>query len=229
MGDRYTLHQKLAVLFGGLAAAFALASATILPVQMWVSAVGAKLHSFGSFGVILFATMYVAGAMAFVPASAFSLVAGLIYGVWGIPLAWLSMMAVAATSFPLARCLLATHVTRLVDERRFLHTVAEVIDEEGWRMVLLVRVSGIVPFGLQNYIFGVTHIAFVPYLLATSVGVLPSILLYTGAGAFGNAAIEGGETGLLRPILLTGVVLAALALVMITGRKVRARLKEQKA
>jgi uncharacterized membrane protein YdjX (TVP38/TMEM64 family) len=69
--------------------------------------------------------------------------------------------------------------------------VAEVIDEEGWRMVLLVRVSGIVPFGLQNYIFGVTRLAFLPYLLATSVGVLPSILLYGGLGAVGNVAADG--------------------------------------
>jgi len=104
--------------------------------------------------------------------------------------------------------------------------VAAVIDEEGWRMVLLVRISGIVPFGLQNYSFGVTQIPFGPYLLATSVGVLPSILLYAGVGAIGNTAVDEGRHSALRMALLTAAVLAGVALIVITARKVRRRLAQ---
>ena len=128
-------------------------------------------------------------------------------------------------SFPLARHLLSRRVQALVKHRRILRVVTEIINEEGWRMVLLVRVSGIVPFGLQNYTFGVTRIAFGPYLLASSVGVLPSILLYAGVGAVGNAAGDS-SAGNLRLALLTVAVLAGIAVIAITARKVRVRLAQ---
>ena len=134
----------------GLIAAFALAAATVLPVQSWVFGVASRLNGWGVGGALIFTAIYAAGAMALVPASAFSLAAGLIYGGWGILISWLAMMGVAATSFPLARRFLASRVRGVVDRRRLLRTVATVIDEEGWRMVLLVRISGIVPFGLQK-------------------------------------------------------------------------------
>ena len=219
--------HKLTTVSVGLIAGFALAAATVLPVQSWVVGVASRLHGWGVGGALIFTAIYAAGAMALVPASAFSLAAGLIYGGWGILISWLAMMGVAATSFPLARRFLASRVRGVVDRRRLLRTVATVIDEEGWRMVLLVRISGIVPFGLQNYSFGLTQIRFWPYLLATSVGVLPSILLYAGVGAIGNsAADETGHNG-FRLALFTAAVLAGVAVIVITARKVRKRLAEQ--
>jgi len=218
--------QKLIAAGGILIGAFAIAASTVLPVHAWVVGLAANLQGLGVGGAVLFAAIYVVGAMALIPASAFSLAAGLIYGIWGILLAWLAMMAVAATSFPLARRLLTGRVRGVVERKRLLRTVAAVIDEEGWRMVLLVRISGIVPFGLQNYSFGVTQIPFGPYLLATSVGVLPSILLYAGVGAIGNTAVDESRYSGLRVALLTAAVLAGVALIVITARKVRRRLAQ---
>jgi uncharacterized membrane protein YdjX (TVP38/TMEM64 family) len=220
-----SLPQKLIAVGGILIVTFAIAASTVLPVHAWVVGLATSLQGLGVGGAVLFAAIYVVGSMALVPASAFSLAAGLIYGASGILLAWLAMMAVAATSFPLARGLLAGRVRRVVQRKRLLRTVAAVIDEEGWRMVLLVRISGIVPFGLQNYSFGITQIPFGPYLLASSVGVLPSIVLSAGVGAIGHAAAETRHNG-LRLALLTAAVLAGVAVIAITVRKVRARLAQ---
>ena len=200
------------------------ASTFLLPLQDWLGALGATLQGFGLLGALLFAAIYVAAAMALVPASALSLAAGLLYGPAGIALAWASMMVVAAISFPLSRRLLAGRVRPFVEARRRLRVVADIIDQEGWRMVLLVRVSGIIPFGLQNYVLGVTRIGLAPYLAATSIGVLPSILLYAGAGAFGNAAATGDQP--LRVAVLALAAAAAFTLIVVTVRKVRARLGE---
>ena len=100
----------------------------------------------------------------------------------------------------------------------------EVADEEGWRMVLLIRISGVVPFGLQNYALGLTGIGLVPYLLATAVGALPSILVYAGLGALGQATVDGEGTGSGRLVLLAVAIVASLALVLLTAQKVRRRL-----
>jgi len=226
--EAFSMKQKIAAAVAVLLVVLAVAGSTVLPVQTWVMELATRLQAHGVAGAVLFGLIYIIGAMALVPASAFSLAAGLIYGFSGMALAWLAMMAVAATSFPLARRLLSARVDGFVQKRRLLGIVTEVINEEGWRMVLLVRVSGIVPFGLQNYIFGVTRIAFGPYLLATSVGVLPSILLYAGVGALANAAaaFSGGH---LRIALLAVAVMAGIAVITITARKVRARLGQRGA
>ena len=121
-------------------------------------------------------------------------------------------MMVAATSFPLARRLLSRRVQAFVQHRTLLRVLTEIVNEEGWRVVLLVRVSGIVPFGLQNYTFGVTRI----------------ILLYAGVGAVGNAAGDS-SAGNLRLALLTVAVLAGVAVIAITARKVRVRLAQHQS
>lgn len=96
-------------------------------------------------------------------------------------------------------------------------------------MVLLVRISGIVPFGLQNYVLGVTRIGFMPFLLASSIGVLPSILVYAGAGAFGQATLAGPETSSLKIVALCLSAAAALTLVVITARRIRTKISSHRS
>jgi len=221
-----TFKKRLSLALIALATALTVVIATsVLPLADWILALGIRLHGYGLIGVVLFSSIYVAFTLVFVPASTFSLAAGLLYGVWGIPLSWASMMVAALIAFPLARGVLAGRVEALLAEQPRVRLVTDAINEEGWRMVLLVRVSGIVPFGLQNYLFGVTRISFVAYVLASSVGVLPSILLYAGIGAFGQASLDGTEMGFLKLAVLALSVTAALALVVITARRIRVRLK----
>lgn len=195
-----------------------------LPVQSWLLTLGERLQSFGVFGLIGFVAIYVIGSMVLIPASALSFAAGFLYGPFGIVLSWAAMLVVAAISFPLARHLVAPSIGRLMNERPRIRIVADVIDDEGWRMVLLIRVSGFIPFGLQNYVLGVTKVPFAPYLTASSFGFLPSILVYAGSGAFGSAALTGAGTGPLRLVLLALATLAGATLAILTGVKVRSRL-----
>lgn len=196
----------------------------VLPLQAWFGSLASRLTGLGAVGVCLFAFAYVVAVMAFVPASVLSLVSGLTYGPGGLVLSWCCMMTVAVLTRPLARRWLAPVVHGFVGRRRKLSAVMAVIEEEGWRMVLLVRISGIVPFGLQNHLLGVARLRTVPYLLATAVGVIPSILLYGGAGFLERRALTEGidhPGALAIPAL---AVLAGMALVATTAHKVRQKL-----
>lgn len=217
-----TAARMLSVAIGVFVAGLA-AAAALLPVAAWLDALGTSLRGAGLPGAMLFVLVYVAGVTLFVPAWTFSIAAGLLYGVWGIPLAWFAMMVAACVALPLTRAL-GRPVRSAIGRRRRLRRVAGAIDREGWRMVLLVRVSGIVPFGVQNCVFGITRIRLLPYGAATAVGVLPGVLLHAGAGAFGQATLAGPEAGAVRVAVLGTSVLAALALVFLTVRRIRARL-----
>jgi uncharacterized membrane protein YdjX (TVP38/TMEM64 family) len=208
---------------GALVVAVAAAAAN-LPVTDRLASLGAALAGSGPAGAALFALIYVGGVLLLVPAWTFSIAAGLLFGVWALPLSWSAMMAAAALAVPLTRRTLGGPVRAMIDRRPRLRLVADAIDEEGWRMVLLVRVSGIIPFGLQNYLLSLTGIRFGAYLAATAVGVLPGVLLHAGIGAFGQSLL-GGDASLARTAVLLVSVLAALTLIVLTARRLHSKLR----
>lgn len=90
-------------------------------------------------------------------------------------------------------------------------------------MILLVRLSGIVPFGIQNYAFGVTHVPFLQFAAATAVGVLPSVAISAGLGAFGGSVL-GESASTIQIVGAAVAILAGVAVVLLTVRKVREKL-----
>lgn len=211
------------LLAAGIAAGLVLLVA-ILPVQAGLIAAAETFRSYGAVGAALFALLFVLCAIALVPASPFSLAAGLVYGAPGLALAWLCMMVAGTVSFTLARRLLARPVRARVERHRLGRAALRVVDEEGWRMVLLIRVSGLVPFGMQNYGFAVSRVSFAGFAAATAVGVLPSIAISAGLGIAGTAAAESDCADALRLGGAGLAVAASLGVIAVTVGKVRARL-----
>jgi uncharacterized membrane protein YdjX (TVP38/TMEM64 family) len=77
-------------------------------------------------------------------------------------------------------------------------------------VVLLLRLSPIVPFGFANYAMGLTSVGFGPYVLASVLGMLPGTFLYVYLGWIGIESVRGGERSAWEWTFL-GVGLAATA------------------
>ena len=54
--------------------------------------------------------------------------------------------------------------------------VEHAIEHEGWKIVLLLRLTPLVPFNLLNYALACTAVRFWDYTWASSVGVLPGMV-----------------------------------------------------
>ena len=214
--------QRAVGLAVSLALVLAMVAAIHLPIDGWITAAGGRLLQHGPAGVAAYCVLFVLCAVALVPTFPLSFAAGLLYGPWGLVLAWFCIMLASALSLPIMRHLLGELVDTVLSGRPRLRLVSEVISDEGWRAVLLLRLSGGAPLGLQNCILAATKIRYLPYLLATAVGVLPGVALSAGSGAFGRAAVEMGDVG--RAGFLAVGVLAAITLVSVSAAKVRARL-----
>ncbi len=63
-------------------------------------------------------------------------------------------------------------------------------------MVLLLRLSPLVPYTLLSYTLGLTSVPFPSYLAASWLGMLPASIAYVSAGAAGRATLEGGAVQL---------------------------------
>jgi hypothetical protein len=93
------------------------------------------------------------------------------------------------------------------------------------RIVLLLRLSPLFPFNLLNYAFGLTRVKCIPYVIATSIGMMPSTIMYVYLGSLARAGVDlarrtvaewvfygfGLMATLIAVILITGIARRALA------------------
>merc|ERR1712070_458384 len=77
------------------------------------------------------------------------------------------------------------------DRFRALDTV---ISREGFKIVLLLRLSPLFPFALSNYLYGLTSVPFWDYFWRTLIGFAPGTTAYVYTGTMGKALIGGDST-----------------------------------
>ena len=189
----------------------------VLPVTEWIESLEKWIIDLGAVGVLAFVAIYVVATVVLVPASALTLLAGLAYGAWGFPLVIVSATLGACAAFLVGRHLARERVQKQIDGSDKFKAVNKAISSEGWKVVGLLRLSPVFPFGLQNYFFGVSSIGFLPYALATFVGIMPGTALYVYLGSIGKAA--GGGGGAAQWVLLgAGLVATAVVVWLVTRR-----------
>ena len=93
--------------------------------------------------------------------------------------------------------------------------------------MVLLRLSPIVPFNLQNYALAATAIPFWQYFTATLVGIIPGIAIYVYFGIFGRGLQSGPS--LLDWVLFGLGLFAAAALAILVIRQTKAKFAERSA
>jgi uncharacterized membrane protein YdjX (TVP38/TMEM64 family) len=167
------------------------------------------------------ATIFAIAAFVIFPRTILILTAGATFGFKVFPFVLLGSVTGSILAFLLARHVAANWVQARIARYPLLHTVANVIDEEGWRIIALLRLGAPIPSSLQNYALGLTHISVKTYSLATLFFSIPQIALFSFMGASGRASVlEDGASTASRIFLLAGIALAA-ALIWLIGVRVR--------
>lgn len=218
-GSRMKMHWKILIACGVMM--LLLLVWWQLPVKIWIDQFRAWILDLGVVGVVAFVLMYVLITVVLGPASALTLTAGLAYGAWGFPLVVLSATLAAAAAFLLGRYVARDRVTRWMNRDARLRSLNKAISDEGWRVVGLMRLSPLIPYGVQNYLFAVTQIGFVPFVLATIVGIMPATALYVYIGSLGQAV--GRFSGLQGVLIIAGLV-ATLLVAWFVGKRAKAAL-----
>lgn len=197
---------------------------TLVPMTDWIEQLRLWIVSLGLLGVVAFVGLYIVMTAVLGPVSGLTLMAGLAYGAWGFPLVIVSATLAAACAFLLGRYVAHERVNRWISGKPKLSALSRAVTAEGWRVVGLMRLSPIIPYGIQNYLFSVTNISFVPFVLATLVGIMPASALYVYIGSLGQAI---GKAGVLQWVLVV-VGLAVTALVAwVVGKRATQALEQQ--
>lgn len=144
----------------------------------------AWIEGLGPWGPPAFIAVYVLACVLFVPGSLLTLGIGAIYGLaWGTVYVSLAATTGATTAFLIGRHLARDWVTRKIGGNQGFAALDQAIAKEGWKIVLLARLSPAFPFNLLNYGLGLTRVPLRDYVLASWAGMLPGTVLYVYLGS----------------------------------------------
>lgn len=185
---------------------FILRSRGVHPQQIaqWLKAVGDRWWA-----PVAFIGMYIVFNVFLLPATALTLTAGVVWG-WVIGGLWVLAASTIASAIPYfigrsgsgwAQKLLEKRAARI---HRALHN-------EGFMSLLLMRLVPIVPYNVLNYAAGVAGIKVRDYFLATFIGTIPGIFIFTYLAASIASGLVSPRAAFVR-ILIAGALLALLAL-----------------
>lgn len=148
-------------------------------------------------GSVLFTFAYTAGVVLMLPAMVMAMSAGAIFGiVAGVLLSWLGSSVGQVIAFIAGRYVFRDVVVSYLT-RQFPKWTAidSAMSREGWKLVTLLRLSPIAPWNILNYALSVTSVPFATYTIASSLSILPYLVLfvYFGSMARNLADIFTGE------------------------------------
>lgn len=142
----------------------------------------AWVRSLGFWGPAAFVAAFGIAAVLLFPAMVLIVAGG---ALWGVVLGTVYVMLGAALgstlAFFAARYLVRGYVQRYVDNHPKLAAIDRAVEQEGLRLVFLLRLSPIVPFILLNYVLGISRVRYRDYIGGLA-GMVPVVLMYVYAG-----------------------------------------------
>lgn len=180
----------------------------------------------------------------FIPGSVLALCGGALFKWhWGTLLVWVGQSIGQVIAFVIGRYLLRDAVVANVTSRypKFA-AIDAALEREGWRLVVMMRLSPIVPWNVLNYLLSITGmllivcvcmwnivqsylcapthshtgVSFVSYSLASCAAVLPWLSLFTYLGSMATTAADV-FSGQASPAGQTRVVVAVASGVLLVA------------
>jgi uncharacterized membrane protein YdjX (TVP38/TMEM64 family) len=173
-----TKRMGLIVIVATLAAClyFLPLSASVVALVEW-----AQQHSVA--GPLTYIIFVVSATVLFLPGSAAIMIGGYMFGFLpGLVFASIAIPLGAQCAFEVGRWVARPWVRRKVADNARMNAIEVALREQAFVIIILTRLSLIIPFNLLNYAYGATSVSARTHLLATSVGMLPVIGLYIYLG-----------------------------------------------
>uniref|UniRef100_B8HV84 TVP38/TMEM64 family membrane protein n=1 Tax=Cyanothece sp. (strain PCC 7425 / ATCC 29141) TaxID=395961 RepID=B8HV84_CYAP4 len=164
------------------------------------------LQQAGIWAPTAYIVIYVVATVLILPSTPLNLVGGAIFGPW-LGTFWTSIAAVVAAviAFMFTRTIGRSIVSKRIAGR--WQAIDAEIQTGGLLYIIAIRLQPIIPYGLVNFIAGLTSIRFKDFFIGTALGTVPGIFPFVLLGSLGLKAIKTGD---YLPLLLALSLLALL-------------------
>lgn len=214
-----------------LVAAVVVIALFMLPVQEYLRALLEWTRGLGFWGYLVLIAAYIVATVLFLPGSILTLAAGFLFGV----IAGSIVVSIGATLGACAAFLVGRYLAREKVEQKVtgspkFSAIDRAVGDQGFKIVMLTRLSPVFPFNLLNYAFGLTRVRFGAYALASWLGMIPGTIMYVylGSTAKNLAQVFAGnvEGGTGQTILKIVGLLATIVVTVIITRIARRSLRQ---
>jgi len=190
------------------------------------------IEGLGSWGLAAFLGIYVLACVLFVPGWILTLGAGVLFGlVKGAVLVSVSATSGATVAFLIGRYVARDWVAWRLEGSEKFKAIDEAVGCEGWKIVLLTRLSPMFPFNLLNYAFGLTRISLRHYFFASWIGMLPGTVMYVYLGSLAGSVAAVGQAQTTRTpiewVFYGGGLLATILVSVYVTRLARRALNQR--
>ncbi|CAE8637941.1 unnamed protein product [Polarella glacialis] len=156
----------------------------------------AYVETLGPLGPLYFFGIYVFAECLALPATPLTLSCGFIFGVpLGCLVALSAASTAAAIAFFLSRTVLRPQIIKIAEENDDFQKVNLAVEGEGFKIILLLRLAPLLPFGLSNYLFGLTSVGFTDFIGATALGITPTTCGFVYLATVARTAISSEGAG----------------------------------
>lgn len=180
-----------------------------LPLKDWFIVVSTWLVALGPNAIPAFILLYLLATILGFPNILLILVAGTIFGlVPGIIAVSIADTLGAVACFLLGRTLARKRIKKWISKNPSFAQLDQAVGKKGWKILLLTRLSPLVPSNILNYGFSCTKVNFWQYCFFSWLGMLPIIALYVYLGSFGISLLQEGLTPRKLALQSVGIILA---------------------
>lgn len=163
--------------------------------------------------------IYIAAEVLAIPVFPLTASSGYLFGlIPGTATVLISATIAACISFYIGRTLLRGWASKVTNDWPKWKAIDGAIAKNGFKVILLLRLSPLLPFAVSNYLYGITSVDFASFFAATFLGFAPGTIGIVYAGSAGKAFFsEGGSVpwyvfaGAGALILFAGQTLARIA------------------
>jgi len=187
------------------------------------------------YGTLALTIIYAITMVFCFPGTPFNLAAGYMFGVWlGAAVTVVGCDLGATFAFLIGRTLGREWAQEQVAKNKKFSLVSLAVEKNAWLIIFLVRLSPVLPFGLCNYLFGVTKVKFSSYWTATTAGLIPCTVAYTYLGSLMRNltdlyAEDGGDSSstTLIAIAIVFTIVGITVITLVTKRTLDKTIKQQ--
>lgn len=195
-----------------------------------------SVRQLDAWGPVVVGAAYIPSCLFFLPGSLLTLFGGFAFGGTFREMAVVTACVSAGSTLGASAAFIVgrTVARQWIETRVATNTQFRAIDaavgENGFKIVLLTRLSPVFPFNLLNYAFGLTRVSFHDYFFASWIGMLPGTILYiylgSTAGTLANIVAGKVEKSLAQQFLFYAGLVATIAVTVSIARLAKRALAE---
>jgi len=173
----------------------------------------------GAISLIAVTGIFALGAMIFAPRSLLCVISGWIFGFSSVLPIIIGWTLGSILAFQLTRQLFRSKFQNLITNRINLQRLIQIIEKEGFKIILMLRIASPIPGTLLSYISGLTDIPVLNFSVASMIGITPQVIIFVYLGISTEGLANGQYPNNLNiAILITGLIITALVTVFIKKR-----------